>query len=232
MKVAGIYIRRSVEADDASESLQAQEQRCIEFAKSQGFPEWEVYSDEHSGADRIRPGFMKLLKDAEDRKLDTILVWKFDRFSKSLLHSVDIFEDLKEWNVNLKSVTEPFDLQHEIGDMVFKFFMIFAEQERKSIKLRFRQGRENRMKQGLSRGGKIPRGYKYISPKKALELGTEPGLYTDEEQAGVVRKIFDLCVNEKLSCPRISHRLLADRVSLSAQGILDILKMECYATWI
>ena len=83
MKKTAIYCRLSEEdknklcATDDSGSIQNQKAMLVQYAEEQGWEVYQIYSDDdYTGADRRRPQFKRLLKDAEQHKFDIILCKK------------------------------------------------------------------------------------------------------------------------------------------------------------
>ena len=231
MKV-GIYVRCSQDAQERA-TLQTQEQQCKEFCENQGWEIAGIYKDDGFGAgpEVVRPDFSRLLRDAATGKIEVIVVWKLDRFSRSLQDGVNTFFDLKKWGVNLKSATEPFDLNDPwLGDWFFGQQQLQAHQERKTLLLRFGTGKKQRVQQGLSAGGPIPYGYEYVAPGKAKLLGKEPGWYVKTQQAKVVKKIFQLYSKGNNSQEKIARQLQADYPGLRQNVVSHILKNPLYVT--
>ena len=90
MKV-GIYCRLSEEdrdkrnKDDDSESIQNQKSMLIKYAYDRGWEIYKIYSDDdYTGSDRSRPAFNELLRDAEERRIDTVLCKTQSRFTREL----------------------------------------------------------------------------------------------------------------------------------------------------
>ena len=91
MKKAAIYCRLSEEdknklcATDDSGSIQNQKAMLVQYAEEQGWEVYQIYSDDdYTGADRRRPQFKRLLKDAEQHKFDIILCKTQSRFTREL----------------------------------------------------------------------------------------------------------------------------------------------------
>jgi len=142
MKVA-IYTRVSTD-EQASEgySLQVQEEFLKDHVQKYG---WEVYhpngagsiyTDEMSGYKLERPGLQRMMEDARNKKFDMILVYKIDRLSRRLKDLENIRTELEEYDVHLKSATEPFDTTDSSGRLMFQQLGAFAEFERSRIKER------------------------------------------------------------------------------------------------
>ena len=86
-KITALYCRLSQEDElkGDSNSIQNQKSMLLQYAAER---EWEIYQiysdDDYAGADRRRPEFMRLLKDAEQRKFDIILCKTQSRFTREL----------------------------------------------------------------------------------------------------------------------------------------------------
>lgn len=89
---AGAYVRVST-ADQRCE-LQVRDLR--EYAERQGWRIAEIYEDVSSGAKASRPSLNRLMADSRARKFDCVLVWKLDRFGRSLVDCLNNIRDLEE----------------------------------------------------------------------------------------------------------------------------------------
>lgn len=89
---AGAYVRVST-ADQRCE-LQVRDLR--EYAERQGWRIAEIYEDVSIGAKASRPSLNRLMADATARKFDCVLVWKLDRFGRSLVDCLNNIRDLEE----------------------------------------------------------------------------------------------------------------------------------------
>lgn len=132
----------------------------------------------------------KLIEDAKRGLFDAILVWKIDRFGRDTLSGLSAVELLRQYNIEIISVTEPFDLNTPTGRFQFITYLNMAELERNNILDRMFLGATRAAKQGKWLGGIVPYGY-FVNKDKYLEI--------NEIEAVVVRKIFDMYVNDNLS---------------------------------
>jgi len=132
----------------------------------------------------------KLIEDAKRGFFDAILVWKIDRFGRDTLSGLSAVELLRQYDIEIISVTEPFDLNTPTGRFQFITYLNMAELERNNILDRMFLGATRAAKQGKWLGGIVPYGY-YVNKDKYLEI--------NEDEATVVRKIFDMYVNDNLS---------------------------------
>src|SRR4030095_3727022 len=99
---AAIYTRVST-ADQNSE-LQLRELQ--EYASRQGWEVIKTYQDVISGAKASRPGLNRLMDDAQARKFDCLLVWKLDRFGRSLVDCLNNIEALGRWRIRFIATTQ------------------------------------------------------------------------------------------------------------------------------
>ncbi len=186
-KVLG-YCRVSTDEQAANGySLAAQREALTAFARSQGSDLVRIIADEAvSGGTRPeeRKGFKEVLKLAEDGAFSVLLVWKFDRLSRSLLDSVVTVNSLRvKHGIVLRSVTEPIDTSTSMGEMIFALLAGFAAEERNAITRRTLIGKRQKATEGGFAGGSAPYGY---------QRDREGGLEVCEAEAQVVRRIFKM----------------------------------------
>ena len=138
MKVA-IYARISTEEQD----LENQINSLKRFAESLNAEVVEEYMDVVSGGDSNRPNFQRMLKDAGRNRFDTILVWALDRFSREgILNTLSYLRRLEANNIFLKSLQESWlDTRDKgMGQLLISIFAWVAEQERRRISERTKEG--------------------------------------------------------------------------------------------
>jgi DNA invertase Pin-like site-specific DNA recombinase len=90
---AAIYTRVST----ADQNAELQLRELSDYAARQGWEITETYQDVISGAKASRPGLNRLMEDASMRRFDVALVWKLDRFGRSL---VDCLNNIQEIGFN------------------------------------------------------------------------------------------------------------------------------------
>ncbi len=93
-----------------------------------------------SGTQRRRPQLDALLKDAHKRLFDVVLVWKFDRFARSVKHLVDSLEEFRALGIDFISYTEGIDTTTPSGELLFHIMGAVAQFERDLIAERVRAG--------------------------------------------------------------------------------------------
>jgi DNA invertase Pin-like site-specific DNA recombinase len=107
-----------------------------------------------SGSKDSRPELNKLVADAHRRKLDAGLVWKLDRFGRSLKHLVNSLAEFESLGIAFISLKESLDLTTPAGRLMFGIVSAMAEFERDLIRERVRAGISNRRARGFRVGRK------------------------------------------------------------------------------
>ena len=105
-----------------------------------------------SGAKEKRPELDRLLADAHQRRLDTVVVWRFDRFARSASHLLRALETFRALGIELVSLSEQVDTSTPTGKMVFTVLGAVAELERSLIVERVRAGLRNARAKGKRLG--------------------------------------------------------------------------------
>ena len=118
--------------------------------------EWSVigeYVDEGvSGSKESRPALNRLMADAHRRRFDAVLVWKIDRFGRSLKHLVNAPADLDAYEVAFISLRDNLDLTTPTGRLMFQVIGAMAEFELSLTKERVRCGLDNARANGKQLG--------------------------------------------------------------------------------
>jgi DNA invertase Pin-like site-specific DNA recombinase len=123
-----------------------------EYAKNRDFVIVGEYVDRMSGSKDSRPGLNRMMADAAQRKFDAVLVWKLDRFGRSLRHLVNAIADLEAVGVAFISLRDNLDLTTPSGRLMFQIIGAMAEFERSLIQERVRAGLRNAKAKGRRLG--------------------------------------------------------------------------------
>ncbi len=145
MKIA-IYARVSTNNGQDPE-VQLRELR--EYCQRRG---WEITSEYVdvgiSGGKEKRPELDKLLHGAHRRYLDAVVVWRFDRFARSVSHPLKALENFRSLGIEFVSLSEQVDTSTPTGKMIFTVLGAVAELERSLIVERVRAGLRNAQAKG------------------------------------------------------------------------------------
>ena len=158
---AGLYIRVStdMQARDG-DSLAEQEVSTQGYCNYRNIPIVTVYREEGKSAKNTnRPQFQKMLRDCKLGKIDTIVVKKIDRLSRSLMDFEKTISFFEEHNINLISIHENFDTSSAMGRAVIRIIVTFAQLEREQTSERTIDVLKYRAEQGCWNGGRPPLGY-------------------------------------------------------------------------
>jgi DNA invertase Pin-like site-specific DNA recombinase len=142
-----IYARVSTGEQDSG--MQVRE--MLEFSERRGW-EHDVLTDSISGAKEKRPGLDQLMALARKRKCDVVLVYKFDRFARSLRHLLNALEEFEALGVAFISLHDNIDTTTPAGRLMFQIVGAFAEFERSIIRQRVRSGVAHARSQGIKLG--------------------------------------------------------------------------------
>ena len=131
--------------------LQLRELR--EYAASRDWKIVQEYTDQGvSGSKDSRPALNRLMSDAHQRKIDAVLVWKLDRFGRSLRHLVNALAELEALGVAFISLRDNLDLSTPSGRLMFQIIGAMAEFERSLIQERVKAGLRNAKAKGKRLG--------------------------------------------------------------------------------
>ena len=190
---AAIYCRKSTSQglDQQFNSLDAQREAAENYIASQRHENWVALSDRYddggfSGGNTDRPALTRLLADVERGQINTIVVYRLDRLSRSLVDFGRIHEFLEKRGVSLVSVTESINTTTPQGRMMVNVLLSFAQYERELIGERTRDKMSAARRRGRWTGGMPPLGY---------DTAPEGGrILINKDEAEQVRAIFDLYV--------------------------------------
>ncbi len=138
-----------------------------EYASRRGWTITSEYVDHGvSGSKESRPQLNRLTEDAHRRAFDAVLVWKIDRYGRSLKHLVNALADLSAYGVAFVSFRDNLDLSTPSGRLMFQIIGAMAEFERSLIQERVRAGLRN----ARARGKKFGRPRVEIDAVRVAEL--------------------------------------------------------------
>lgn len=148
---AAIYARVSTSNNGQDPAVQTREIR--EYCEHRGWQIAGEYTDAGiSGAKDSRPELNRLVADAHRRRFDAVVVWKFDRFARSVSHLLRALETFNALGVAFVSLSEQIDTSTPTGKMVFTVLGAVAELERSLIAERVRAGLRNARAKGKRLG--------------------------------------------------------------------------------
>lgn len=138
-----------------------------EYCERRGWLIAEIYTDSGiSGSKVSRPALNRLMLDAQRRRFDAVLVWKLDRFGRSLCHLVNALAELESFGVAFVSLRDNLDLTNPSGRLMFQIIGAMAEFERALIQERVRAG----LRHARAKGTRIGRPPVFANSAKILQL--------------------------------------------------------------
>ena len=186
-----IYTRKSSEEglDQAFNSLHAQREACEAYVLSQAGEGWtplaQQYDDGgYSGGTMERPALKRLLADIGSGKVDTVVVYKIDRLTRSLADFAKIVEQMDGAGASFVSVTQAFNTTTSMGRLTLNVLLSFAQFEREVTGERIRDKIAASKAKGMWMGGNLPLGY-----DTPTDLATR-SLVVNQAEAHTVRLIF------------------------------------------
>lgn len=182
-----IYTRKSSEEglEQSFNSLEAQREACRAFVLSQKHEGWAALANRYddggfSGGTMERPGLKELLNDIRAGKVDTVVVYKVDRLTRSLTDFSKIIEIFDAHKVSFVSVTQHFNTTTSMGRLTLNVLLSFAQFEREITGERIRDKIAASKKKGMWMGGLVPLGYDCVDRR----------LVVNQAEADTVREIF------------------------------------------
>ncbi|MBT5880480.1 MAG: recombinase family protein, partial [Rhodospirillaceae bacterium] len=163
-----------------------------------------------SGATMERPALKRLLQDIEANRVDTVVVYKVDRLTRTLGDFAKIVEIFDRHKVSFVSVTQQFNTTTSMGRLTLNMLLSFAQFEREVTGERIRDKIAASKKKGIWMGGNVPLGYDVRERK----------LIINEAEAATVRHIYRRYTDLG------SVRMLGDQ--LDSDGIVSKRRLDKY----
>jgi DNA invertase Pin-like site-specific DNA recombinase len=147
---AAVYAR--VSTANQGQDPQVQTRELGEFCERRGWTLAEYVDIGISGTKEKRPALDRLMADAHKRRFDVVVVWRFDRFARSVSHLLRALETFNSLGIAFVSLSEQIDTSTPTGKMVFTVLGAVAELERSLIVERVRAGLRNAKANGKRLG--------------------------------------------------------------------------------
>ncbi len=217
IKNCAIYCRKSTEEglDMDFNTLDAQREACEAYISSQKSEGWKAIKTKYqdggfSGGNLDRPAMHALLADIKEGKVQTVVVYKIDRLTRSLMDFAKLVEVFDKYGVTFVSVTQSFNTTTSMGRLTLNVLLSFAQFEREVSAERIRDKIAASKKKGIWMGGIPPIGYEAIDKKLVININNSKLIQYIFEwylRHGTVAKLKqDLDENKIISPLRISKR--------------------------
>lgn len=215
-KVA-LYVRVSTTSQlEEGYSIEEQKAKLESYCDIKDWHVYKVYTDGgFSGSTTERPALEQLIKDAQSKLFDTVLVYKLDRLSRSQKDTLYLIEDIfLKNNIEFVSLLENFDTSTPFGRAVIGLLSVFAQLEREQIKERMQLGKLGRAKAGKSMmWAKTSYGYDYNKETGSMTVNEYEALavkeiYTSYLAGMSITKLRDKINEEYPKQPAWSYRTI------------------------
>lgn len=205
MKRAVIYARVSSQrqADDGV-SMQSQIEQCRAKALALGCEVEEVFRDDGvSGRSDNRPGFQAALAYCAAHRISHFVCWSTSRFGRNLEDALKNTNQLREWGTKAAYVHQDIDLETDQGWMLGVMTGMMDEIYSRNISRDTLRSMITASRDGFFVGGRAPFGY------QVQRVGKRSKLVAQEDDAAIVRTMFDLALREGLGAQSIALKLNA-----------------------
>ena len=217
MNKVALYVRVSTTAQlEEGYSIEEQKAKLESYCDIKDWHIYKVYTDGgFSGSTTERPALEQLIKDAQSKLFDTVLVYKLDRLSRSQKDTLYLIEDIfLKNNIEFVSLLENFDTSTPFGRAVIGLLSVFAQLEREQIKERMQLGKLGRAKAGKSMmWAKTSYGYDYNKDTGTMTVNEYEALAVKEIYASYlagmsITKLRDKINEEYPKQPAWSYRTI------------------------
>jgi DNA invertase Pin-like site-specific DNA recombinase len=175
-KRAALYVRVSTTNRSTrnqavfEQNPEVQELPLRQMAEQRGWSVVRVYSDRMSGSKADRPGLNALMRDARRGAFDVVVVWRFDRFARSIEQLVLALAEFRTLGIDFVSSQEALDTSTPMGKAMFTIIGAMAELERNVIRERVVAGIEHARNHGTKSGAAIGRPHVVFDRAAVVEL--------------------------------------------------------------
>ena len=187
---AGLYIRLSKE--DKNESITNQKNLLIKYAIDNNINILNTYIDDgYTGTNFNRPGFEKLIKDINNKNINTVIVKDLSRLGRNYIKTGELIEEyFPTHNIRFISINDNIDTINDNANIdIAPFKAILNDLYSKDLSKKIKSARKTMQELGLWTGGCIPLGYKQSKTNKNK-------LIINKKESYIVKKIFDLYLNK------------------------------------
>jgi site-specific DNA recombinase len=220
------YCRVSTEKEDQLNSLEAQKRFFTEYTQRTGDRLVRLYADEGLSGTKTknRKEFLRLMKDAEGGLFDMVVVKDISRFARNTVDLLQNIRKLKALGIETQFLTSNMTSMGN-SEFVLTIFGALAQEESANTSKRVKFGKKMNAEKG--RVPNLVYGYNKT-------IGDYFNLTINEQEAGVIRRIYDLYINEGCGAAKISNILNREGLKTkrncawSQNAICRILTNELY----
>src|SRR3990170_5341147 len=230
---AAIYARVSSDQQAQEQTIESQVAALRERVASDGLTledELCFLDDGVSGSTLMRPALERLRDVAYAGGIQKLYVHSPDRLARRYAYQVLLVDELKKYGVEIVFLNRAIGVSPE-EDLLLQMQGMFAEYERAKIMERSRRGKRHAARRGsVNVLSAAPYGYRYVSKRDG---GGEAAYEIHDEQAAVVKQVFEWVGRDRISIGEVSRRLKAKAIptgksSWDRASIWGMLKNPAY----
>ncbi len=154
MKTVGLYAR--VSTSDGRQDTEVQLTALRKYCENKDL-KWIEYVDEESGSTEDRKNYQRLMADCRAGKISRVVVFRFDRFARSVKTMVDGLDEFNRLGIDFVSLSENIQTDSPIGRAMYVIISAFSAMEKDILKQRVMAGlqkaRESHIQLGRPRKG-------------------------------------------------------------------------------
>ena len=208
MTRAALYCSVSTDLQEKEHTIQSQLEALRKYAQDKGYQLVAEYLDDgYRGATLERPRLDSLRDALRAGEFDVVLFHSPDRLARKAVYQGIVLEELEKAGVKPEFLNYPVDDSPE-SKMLLGMQGLFAGYERAKIMERTRRGKLHRAREGALVGGHAPYGYRWVKKSE----NRRARLDIDEYQAAVVRRMYRLLLEDRLSTWAIARKLTQEGV--------------------
>ena len=196
------YCRVSTEKEQQLDSLEQQKEFFQEFARQNNYELVNIYADEGitGRQTKKRDEFNRMMRDARKGMFDMLVVKDISRFARNTVDLLTSVRELKSMNIEVQFISNSYKALGN-SEFILTVYGAIAQEESAGLSKKVKFGKNITAKKG--RVPNIVFGYNKIEKEKY-------NLEINEEEANIVREIFDMYVNKRYGCTKIA-KILNDR---------------------
>ena len=166
-KATALYAR--VSTSDGRQDAEVQMTALRKYCQGKGLEDAVEYIDEVSGSTEDRPDFKRMLNDCRAGKISRVVVFRFDRFSRSVKTMVDGLDEFRRLDIGFISLSENIDTGTPIGQAMYVIISAFSAMEKEILKQRVMAGIQKARDANVQLG----------RPRKGFDMGKALKLHQD-----------------------------------------------------
>jgi site-specific DNA recombinase len=201
-----IYSRVSTDEQARGYSLQTQRESCQRYCDERGYTALANFDDAHSGTEIDRPGLNALIDATKELRPDVIVLHDVDRLGREIIVQAIAERDLSRYGARIEYVLGGGSGSPDQELLKFMKQGIAVYENRQRVE-RSKRGKDARVRAGHVLVAARPSyGYRYVAGDRSGHFEIHP------EEAAIVRRMFNWCVDDGLTTYEIAKRLHAEGV--------------------